>query len=113
MFSTDECLRIADELGKAETARAAGNEGKARVCARRAAGEAIRAYLGPQNLPVGMSSAYDLLGYIQLLEEVPLRIKDAALLLRQRVDADHQLPVEADLIIEARILAAGLEKFPD
>ena len=110
MFSRDERLRIDEELEKAEAARTFRNEGKARVCARRAAGEAIRSFLGSQNLSPGLSSAYDLLGYIQTIEGVPTRVKEAASLLRLRVNADHQIPVEADLLAEARILVAGLEQ---
>ena len=38
-------LNIEAEFEKAEQARRRGNEGQARVCARRAAGIAIREYL--------------------------------------------------------------------
>ncbi|HEY9528224.1 MAG TPA: hypothetical protein VIR02_14110, partial [Anaerolineales bacterium] len=56
------------EFEKAEQARANGNEGQARVCARRAAGIVIREYLTRQGIRPPSVSAYDLLN---LLKEDP------------------------------------------
>jgi hypothetical protein len=43
--------------------RARGNEGQARVCARRAAGAVLREYFQRRGLPVRSPSAYDLWNY--------------------------------------------------
>ena len=90
------------EFAKAEQARARGNEGQARVCARRAAGIAIREYLTRQGIRPPSASAYDLLN---LLKDDPHLSPDLKLIadhLTLRVTEEFKLPVEADLITEAR-----------
>ena len=100
--------QIEQELTHAENARAAGNEGMARVCARRAAGLAIRAYLENQNLPVHSSSAYDLLARLPDLPGVSAACRAAADHLLTRVDESFNLPQPVDLIAQARLIAAEL-----
>jgi HEPN domain-containing protein len=98
------------EFALAEQARARGNEGQARVCARRAAGIAIREYLLRQGIQPRSTSAYDLLN---LLKDDPLLSPDLKLLadhLTLRVTEEFKLPIEADLIAEARQLCAALLK---
>ena len=56
---------IEAEFEKAEQARARGNEGQARVCARRAAGIAIREYLTRRGICPPSASAYDLLNLLK------------------------------------------------
>lgn len=84
------------------------NEGQARVCARRAAGIAIREYLTRQGTKVPSMSAYDLLN---LLKEDPFIPADMQLIvdhLTVRVTEEFNLPFDADLIAEARILCNWL-----
>jgi len=98
------------EFDRASLARSKGNEGQARVCARRAAGIAIREYLTRQGTRIPSSSAYDLLS---LLKENPLLPPDLKLIaehLTLRVTEEFRLPVEADLIVEARSLCDWLFK---
>ena len=109
MFSEDVNAQIASELSNAEAARAAGNEGKARVCARRAAGAAVREYLRLTGQSA-QGSAYELLGQIQAQTVISQQVKQAAEYLRLKVDTDYTLPEQIDLILEARILAQGLEQ---
>jgi HEPN domain-containing protein len=71
---------IESEFKNAEKARAKGNEGQARVCARRAAGIAIREYLTRQGIHPPSVSAYDLLN---LLKDDPRLSPDLKLI------ADH------------------------
>jgi HEPN domain-containing protein len=100
--------RLQTEFKRAETARAQGNEGQARVCARRAAGIAIREYYARHGQTVRTPSAYDLL---QLLVEEPHLspdLKQAAVYLTLRVTEEFKLPVDVDLLAEARKLCAGL-----
>ena len=100
--------RLEAELERAEAARMRGNEGQARVCARRAAGIAIRQYLLRRGQPVRTSSAYDLLN---LIAEDPLstpEVKQAAAHLTLRVNEDFKLPAGVDLLAEARQLCARL-----
>jgi HEPN domain-containing protein len=101
-------IQLDKELDKAEQARAKNNEGQARVCARRAAGLAIREYLTRKGTPPRTASAYDLL--IQLKDD-PLLSPDLKLIadhLTVRVTEEFKLPVDADLITEAKILCEEL-----
>jgi HEPN domain-containing protein len=99
---------LQNEFERAEAARARGNEGQARVCARRAAGIAIREYYGRRGQSVRTSSAYDLLRL--LVEEPHLSpdLKQAAAYLTLRVTEEFKLPVNVDLLDEARKLCDGL-----
>ena len=93
------------ELEQAKMARANGNEGKARVCARRAAGIAIQEYFFRAGLPYAPHSAYQNLSYLKNLPDAPPRVQEIATHLLERVTPEHELPVKADLIAEARWLA--------
>ena len=108
-FSAQEKQKIAGELERGASARSAGLEGRARVCARRAAGMAVRAYLAGRGETSGSLSAYDLLAELQTLPGVPAEARQAAGLLLERVDENYALPPEIDLLAEARRLAEALE----
>jgi HEPN domain-containing protein len=99
---------IEAEFARAETARLRGNEGQARVCARRAAGIAIREYLARRGTPVQTPSAYDLLNMLKGDDRVPADLQPLLDHLTLRVNEEFKLPVEADLIQDARRLTAGL-----
>ena len=109
-MNVDSKSEIASELQKAEQARARGNEGQARVCARRAAGIAIREYLIRKRIRPPSASAMDLL---TLLKEDSLLSPDLKLIadhLTLRVTEEFKLPINADLIAEARTLCDELLK---
>jgi len=100
--------QIQKEFQLAEQARAKGNEGQARVCARRAAGIAIRDYLNRNGTHPGNASAYDLLNFIK---DDPLLSPDLKLIadhLTLRVTQEFTLPVDVDLVTEARKLCNEL-----
>lgn len=102
--------QIEKEFELAAQARARGNEGQARVCARRAAGIAIRDYLTRRGIHPRSASAYDLLN---LLKDDPLLSPDLKLIadhLTLRVTEEFKLPVDADLVAEARKLCDELLK---
>ncbi len=100
---------IQAEFEKAEQARARGNEGQARVCARRAAGIAAREYLNRRGMPTRTSSAYDVLRLLAEDASLPTNVKEAALRLTLRVNEEFQLPPGMDLVAEARMLCKVLE----
>jgi HEPN domain-containing protein len=105
---TDWKAQLELEFERAEAARARGNEGQTRVCARRAAGIAIREYYARRGQSVRTPSAYDLL---QLLTDEPHLspdLKQAAAYLTLRVTEEFKLPVDVDLLNEARKLCDGL-----
>ena len=102
--------QLQKEFEAAERARAKGNEGQARVCARRAAGIAIRVYLTRQGIRPPSPSAVDLLN---LLKDDPLLSPDLKLIvdhLTLRVTEEFKLPIEADLVAEAKTLCEKLLK---
>lgn len=101
-----EQLRIEFDLARA--ARARGNEGQARVCARRAAGIAIREYYARRGQPVRTPSAYDLLQRLTEEPHLSPELKQSAVYLTLRVTEEFKLPVDVDLLEEARILCDGL-----
>ena len=90
------------EFTRAEQARARGNEGQARVCARRAAGIAAREYLARRGETIRTPSAYDLLNMLKEDPHFPADLKQIAEHLTLRVNEEFKLPVDVDLIVEAR-----------
>ncbi len=96
------------ELRRGYRVRAEGNEGQARVCARRAAGVALREYWrrrGRERIP---PSAYALLNELLQQPALPPEIRRAATYLTLRVNEAFRLPVAADLLAEAQRLADWL-----
>ena len=101
-------LELKSEFLRAARARERGNEGQARVCARRAAGIAIREYLIGGGNRVPTASAYDLLN---LLKEDPHLAPGLGSILDHltvRVTEEFKLPIDVDLIAEARVLCTAL-----
>jgi len=96
--------KIQRELENAVQAREAGNPGRARVCARRAAGLAAQAYLTRHGQPAGGPSAIQALHDLAATSGVPERARLAASRLVERVDLAFNLPAGVDLIEEAREL---------
>jgi hypothetical protein len=105
---TDWKAKLELEFERAEIARARGNEGQARVCARRAAGIATREYYARRGRPVRMSSSYDLLQLIGEEPHLSPDLKQAAAYLTLRVTEEFILPIDVDLIAEAHRLCDGL-----
>ena len=102
--------QIGAEFERAEQARARGNEGQARVCARRAAGIAIREYLTRQGVRPPSVSAYDLLNFLKEDPHLPADLKLIADHLSLRVTEEFKLPIQADLVAEARTFCEDLLK---
>ena len=103
---------IQAELAKALQARGRGNEGQARVCARRAAGIAVREYLSRRGIQPPSTSAYDLLQLIQADPALPVDLRQIADHLTVRVTEEFKLPVDVDLIAEAGTFCDRLLKIP-
>jgi len=101
-------VKLQSEFTHAEAARARGNEGQARVCARRAAGIAIREYFTRRGQSIRTSSAYDLLNLLTEEPHLSPDLKQAATYLTLRVTEEFKLPVDVDLLDEARKLCDGL-----
>jgi hypothetical protein len=100
--------RFQSEMTAAESARQAGNEGMARVCARRAVGIIVAEYFRRNNLPIPDTSAYELIKTLRASPGISNHIQEIAGHFLVRITPDRQLPVEADLIQEAYWLAQQL-----
>lgn len=100
--------QLNEEFTMAENARLAGNLGQMRVCARRAAGIAIREYLTERGIKPPSVSAYDLLKVLEEMDETPADLRQASAYLRLRVTEDFRLPVDVDLVAEAKKICAAL-----
>lgn len=101
------------EYQTAQDAQASGLEGKARVCARRAAGILIQNYLEMQNInPIKMNSL-DLIKHLQQTTDSP----ELALVLShysEKVTSDHHLASKVDLVANlpklAQLLTINLQE---
>jgi HEPN domain-containing protein len=101
---------IQTEFEKAAQARGRGNEGQARVCARRAAGIAIREYLTRRGMRPPSVSAYDLLNLIKDDTVLSHDLRLIAAHLTVRVTEEFKLPVDVDLVEEAKQFCETLLK---
>jgi hypothetical protein len=101
-------IKVRHELKQAKNARHTGNEGRARVCARRAAGIIAAQYLLKRGFSLKGASAYNNLGLLSELPELPTQTRETVEHFLLRITPDHNLPVEADLIAEAERLAQEL-----
>jgi len=99
---------IAAELENAERSRLAEKEGRARVCARRAAGMAARAFLTRHGVQT-RGSAYTALQALTEFPGLAPNLRTAAIHLTTRVNETFALPEDIDLIVEARKLIEGLQ----
>jgi len=103
-------LEIQKEFERAEGARARGNEGQARVCARRAAGIAAREYFMRRGEIIRTPSAYDLLTMLAEDPSLSDQMRQSASYLTLRVNEEFKLPVNVDLVAVARKLCDELMK---
>ena len=97
--------KIEAEFAAARESRAAGNEGRARVCARRAAGLALGIYYAKSLDESPPQSVYKLLQWFSLREEIPQELRDAAKRLIVRVTTEFDLPHSQDPLHDARLIA--------
>jgi hypothetical protein len=96
------------EITRAEDARSRGNEGMARVCARRAVGIVLGEYLRRRNIPAGITSAYDRLRQVEKIPDFPVDIFPLVRHFLVRISTNYTLPIDADLVMEARQIRARL-----
>ena len=108
MSVEDWKLDFETELQRAENARRLGNEGQARVCARRAAGLLSRHYLRDASVSIEGYSAYDLIAVLQEQPNLPEGAREILTHLRARVEPGGVLPLSIDLIAETRQLPSIL-----
>ncbi|MGD9852662.1 MAG: hypothetical protein AB7T38_15500 [Nitrospirales bacterium] len=101
MDSTDP---IKMELTEAEVAWKSGNDGKARVCARRAVAPADEAWLAKQSDRPFRGDAMAHLRRIQQDTSLPVSVRDAAERLSTAIHQKDSAPFSKDPIGDARII---------
>jgi hypothetical protein len=99
---------IAQELATAESAWKEANEGKARVCARRAVALAADAWRSRDSLPPWHGDAMAHLRRIQQNTLFPLAVREAAERLSTRVTRRDAAPFTTDPIGDAKLIIAHL-----
>lgn len=114
MPNTEPIQKITRELKLALQSQAKGNQGKARVCARRAAGWTIQEYLNQQGISLEGNNALEHIKYFAaqpghpdqiaaVLHHLTLKLE------KDSLDSDAYYPIEGvDLVREARWLAEEL-----
>jgi len=102
-------MQIKEELLLAKQSRLEGNEGRARVCARRAAGAAVNEYLQKMGITHKQENAFQSLLILSQSIKLPARVQEAVEWMVQKVNLDHNLPPEVDLIHEAGIVIQYIE----
>ena len=105
-------IKFNQEVETAHSARSRGNEGMARVCARRAAGAIAGEFLRRCNAPDPGPNAYDRLSILAQMIELSGETRQIVSHFLLRITPEHTLPVEADLIAEATWLKEKLLNQP-
>jgi hypothetical protein len=108
MNDSDWAISALIEIDQARIARIQGKEGKARVCARRAAGLVVNEYLRRRGIRIESPNALARLKYLRDMREVAPRARELAEHFLQRVTPAHELPLDTDLIQDACELAQAL-----
>lgn len=108
MSHTDWKKLTFTELKLARDARQAGNEGRARVCARRAAGHVVGEYLHREGVTIRSESAIDRLRYLETYSKTPVLAKVTVEHFLVHTTTEHKLPIDADLITDVDLLARDL-----
>ncbi len=99
---------IRREFEDAEQARIEGNEGRARVCARRAAGWAVSFTRSLNEEREIEANAYEMLQWLAQQADTAEPIRAAAARLTTRVSLDHTLPFPEDPLEDARTIVEAL-----
>ena len=104
MKRTGTIQQVEREMGLAAEARRQGNEGKARVCARRAAGWAVGECFDEDTSQSAPRSAWSILQAVACDVRQPSSVRLAAEHLTLRINTEHMLPDDADLLADAELL---------
>ena len=96
------------ELEIAQSARQNGNEGRARVCARRAAGHVVGEYLARNEISFSSGSAIERLRYLQSSSEINPEQRETIEHFLVHTTPEHKLPINADLLEDVDLLARQL-----
>jgi len=108
-MTRDEALAaVLRETATAHAARASGNEGMVRVCARRAAGAALAWWLQEHPRPAWGTDAVGRLRGLAGEADRPADVRAAARRLTARVSAGFEAPHREDPLEDCRTVTAHL-----
>lgn len=96
--------QIAKELATAREAQQSGNDGKSRVCSRRAAGQAIAWYVSKHPKPAWGSDALSQLKHLKDDPEFPRPCRDAAARLAAKISGQFTYRFSTDPLEDANII---------
>jgi hypothetical protein len=102
----DDFHPISAELAAGRHAQQSGNPGRARVCARRAAGLGIKAWYQRRGDSRWRGDAMRQLARLRGDPVTPAPVRAAAERLTTKVDLDHQLPFDDDPLADAELILA-------
>jgi hypothetical protein len=102
--------QIEKEFATAREALKAGNDGKARVCTRRAAGQAITWFLASHPRQGWGRDAMNQLLQLKDDASFPLEIRDAAVRLTTKISVRFTYPFTTNPIDDARLIINHIEK---
>ena len=105
--------RIEYEFTTAGIARTAGNDGRARVCARRAAGLAITWFCSKFPRSAWRTDAMSQLRHLKDDESFSSNVRDAATRLTTGITERFTYPFSTDPIEDARIIVNAIVKLMD
>lgn len=97
-----------EELFLAEQSRNDGNEGRARVCARRAAGHVAGEYLLRHGSALETKNALQKIRYLETSAEISPTERETLEHFLIHTTPEHRLPFDADLIADVHLLARQL-----
>jgi hypothetical protein len=93
--------QIRHEMEHAAASRMGGNEGRARVCARRAAGWAVNHLRQSNNDAAKPGNAYEALRWLQDQTMIEESVRRAAQRLTTRLTPEHKMPYSEDPLQDA------------
>jgi hypothetical protein len=108
MPKTDWKQVTREELILAEQARNDGNEGRARVCARRAAGFVAGEYLLRHGITLQTESALQKIRYLETSADISPTERETLEHFLIHTTPEHRLPIDADLIADVQLLVRQL-----
>ncbi|TAK56731.1 MAG: hypothetical protein EPO24_10735 [Bacteroidetes bacterium] len=96
--------RISKEMTLAETFRKQGNEGRARVCARRAVGIALVWYYESRKINITNPDVIELMKRVLSDSIVPDDVQQAAQRLSAKITSEFQYASSSDPLADARCI---------
>jgi hypothetical protein len=104
MTKEDAVALIGKEFSQATQAASEGNSGMVRVCARRAAGIAIRFWLQQHPRKFWGMDAMNQLRNVHLDQSVPLGVRSAARRLTARITPEFEPPQKSDPLEDSKLI---------